>query len=213
MPRYVLALSLAAFVLAGCSSMTEMLAGEEQPPDETTQEEVAPVEEGPEESVEDTSEAGADEGWDQAVQTNFYESCLSASRGATGYCQCTLGGLQERFSQDDFEAIEQEVTGSEALPPEFEEVIDACIEEHQDEIAGFEESTGGQWSAAAQSEFLFGCIESSAGTVEHCECALDGMQETYTESEFEELSLGLERGEATPPEFDAVVDVCLQQHG
>lgn len=228
MRRYFLAIGLAALVLSGCSPLTEMFAGDDEAPEEAPQEEApqeeAPQEEaalaeedpGPDDGAEETPEAetSTDDGeWDQVVQTNFYDACLSTSRGATGYCQCALDGLQERFSQADFEAMEQEMMGSDALPEGFTEVIDACVEEHEDELGGVEEAAEGEWSATAQSDFLFGCIESSGGMVAHCECALDGMQETYTEGEFEELSFGLEQGEAIPPEFDAVVDACLEQHG
>ncbi len=216
MRRYIIALSLAAVVLAACGSDTET-PGEDEAPEERPQEELEPVEESPEaeEGVEEVPEAAppADGGWDETVRTNFLDSCLSTSGNATGYCQCALDGLEERFSQEDFEALEQEMMTTDVLPDEFDEVIEACLEEHQDELAGAGEPAEGEWSATAQSEFLFGCIESSGGMTEHCECALDGMQEIYTESEFEQLSLELEQGEPTPPEFDGVVDACLEQHG
>jgi len=217
MRRCILAFSLAAFILSGCSPVAEVFAGEDEAPEETTPEGVAPVEESPEldGSVEETPEAetSADDGWDETVRTNFYESCLSTSANATGYCQCALDGLQERFSQEDLEAFEQQMTSSVVLPAEFDEVIDVCLEEHRDAIVGSDEPAEHEWSPSAQSEFLFGCIDSSGGMINHCECTLDGLQEIYTESEFEQLSLELERGESTPPEFDGVVDACFEQHG
>lgn len=239
MRRRLIAISIAAAVLAGCGPLADLASGESDAPDETGQEQTSPdgsaqeetspdgdAPEGtaqdeapptgeaadPDDSAEDEDDAPSDDGaWDQAVRTNFLDACLGSSGDASGYCECALTSFEERFTQAEFEAIEQEMTASDETPPEFDEVVEACYEEH---VAGaVEESADGQWSAMAQSDFLEGCIQTSGGMTAHCECALDGLQEIYSETEFIALSAGIERGEDTPAEFDEVVETCLERHG
>lgn len=234
MRRHLIAIGIAAAVLAGCGPLADLTSGESDAPDEGAQEETAQDEtssdgDAPEDSAQDEvppaggpaepddssegdGDAPSDDGaWDHAVRTNFLDACLGSSGNASGYCECALISFEERFTQAEFETLEQEMMASDETPPEFDEVIEACYDEH---VAGaVEESVDGQWSAMAQSDFLEGCIQTSGGMTAHCECALDGLQEIYSETEFIALSAGFERGEDIPAEFDEVVETCLEQHG
>ncbi len=216
MRKFLVTLGVGALLLSACAN------GEEPAAEETAAEETAPVEEveepeAPEEpaEVEEPEEEPDQAGdWDEQVRTNFMDACLATSGGASGYCECTLDGLEDTYDQAEFEQVEQEMLGTDEIPAEFEQIIEACVEENQDEISGDPtEAAEGEWSQLSQSEFLNACIQSSGGATEYCECALDGMMEEYTEDEFVEVSLAIDAGEPEPDEFMDVVEDCAAQHG
>ncbi len=68
--------------------------------------------------------------WTQEVRDNFMSECLPSSGGEQAYCECVLEDLESTYTLEEFEAIEQEIIESDTMPPEIEEMIDACIQEH-----------------------------------------------------------------------------------
>jgi hypothetical protein len=100
------------------------------------------------------------------------------------------------------------------LPPEFDEIIEACVDEHQDELAADPDGGGaeGEWSQLARSEFIGACVESSGGATAYCECALEGLEAEYDEFEFGMISLGIEDGDEMPQEFEAIIERCADEH-
>jgi hypothetical protein len=212
MRKIIVTIGLAALVLGACGQQEEVGGGEETGVEEPVVEESADEEPIVEESEEPAEAAGDDE-WDPQVRTNFLEACLATSGGAEGYCGCTLDRLEERFSEAEFEAMEQEMMTSDVMPAEFEEIIEACVGEHEDELAGDPtDAAEGQWSQMARTEFLGACIESSGGATAYCECALEGLEAEYDEFEFGMISLGIEDGDEIPPEFESVIERCADEH-
>jgi hypothetical protein len=202
MRKIIVTIGLAALVLGACGQVDELLGTGENDTEEPVVEE-----------AEEPSEAAGDDAWDPQVRTNFLDACLETSGGAEGYCGCTLDRLEERFTEAEFEAMEQEMMASDVMPPEFDEIIDACIDEHEEELAGDPSAAGdGQWSELARTEFLGACIDSSGGATAYCECALDGLEAEYEEFEFGMISLGIEAGDDMPPEFEAVIERCAEDH-
>lgn len=149
MRRQVIAISIAA-VLAGCGPLADLASGEGDAPDEAVPEEASPAGEAaepgdttedeappageaaePDGPAEEGSDAQPGDGaWDPAVRTNFLDACLGSSGDAAGYCECALDSFTERFTQAEFETIEQEMMASDATPPEFDEVVESCLEQH-----------------------------------------------------------------------------------
>lgn len=212
MRKIIVTIGLAALVLSACGQEDEVLGGEENGAEAPVVEEPADEEPGLEET-EDLAEATGDEAWDPQVRTSFLDACLATSGGAEGYCGCTLDRLEERFTEAEFEAMEQEMMTSDVMPAEFDEIIDACLAEHEEELAGDPtDAIEGQWSEMARAEFLGACIDSSGGATAYCECALEGLEEQYDEFEFGMISLGIEGGDEIPQEFEAVIERCADEH-
>lgn len=68
--------------------------------------------------------------WTQEVRDNFMSECLPSSGGEQAYCECVLEDLESTYTLAEFETIEQELIETDTMPPEVEEMIDACIQEH-----------------------------------------------------------------------------------
>lgn len=68
--------------------------------------------------------------WTQEVRDNFLSECLPASGGEQDYCECVLEELEATYTLAEFEAIEEELIETDSMPPDVEEMIDVCIQEH-----------------------------------------------------------------------------------
>lgn len=72
----------------------------------------------------------ADGEWTQDVRDNFMSECLPSSGGEEEYCLCVLEQLEDTYTLEEFETIEQELIETDTMPAELEEMIDGCIQEH-----------------------------------------------------------------------------------
>jgi hypothetical protein len=102
-----------------------------------------------------------------------------------------------RLGIDTFEA------GDDAdLPPQVTEAALACIDE-----LGSEE-VGEGFSEDLRNEFLAGCVPEAG--LPFCECTVDALAETLSESELLDLGVtALEGGEDVPPEVMEAVLGCI----
>ncbi len=152
--------------------------------------------------------------WDDDVREEFQQTCLSTSGGAEGYCGCALAGLEQTFTQAEFEALDGLMVLTDSVPEEFEAVVDACVAEHLAELMGEDlaELGQGRWGMQARVEFMNACLQTSGGLAEYCECTLGGMEEVYSQSEFTSISQAIQRGEDVPEQYDAIVQDCLAEH-
>jgi len=167
----------------------------------------------PQEGPSEPAAAGESD-WDDDVREDFQQTCLGSSGGAEGYCGCALAGLEQTFTQAEFEALDGLMVLTHSVPEEFEAVVDACVAEHLDELMGEDlaELGQGRWSVQARVEFMNACLQTSGGLAEYCECTLSDMEERYSQSEFTSISRAIQRGDDVPAEYDAIVQDCLAEH-
>lgn len=75
------------------------------------------------------SAGGGDDGsWPDAVTENFMTSCEQSSGGQTAYCECSLETLQENYTLEEFEELENSVD-DEKTQEVLGEIISACQSE------------------------------------------------------------------------------------
>src|SRR5690625_882582 len=197
-----------AVLLVACSATDEAGSHDAQPSPttlEVTDVEVTSNHEDPSTGESPTEALAAGSGWDEQVRANFMDACLATSAGASGYCACTLEHFEERYTQQEFERLEQRLTADHPLPEDASQIIDACITKHPEEVAA---DPDGEWSQRSQAESLNACVGSSNGATEDCGGALAGMMERFSEDEFVEVSLAVDAGEPEPDGFNETVESC-----
>jgi hypothetical protein len=58
------------------------------------------------------------------VVENFLRAC--GSRASEGACRCSLGKVQERYTADEYRALEARIAATRQVPTELADIIAAC---------------------------------------------------------------------------------------
>ncbi|NQV07282.1 hypothetical protein HQ535_12095 [bacterium] len=69
----------------------------------------------------------AGSGFDSTSRNAYMTGCLED--GNEAFCSCTLDEFEQRYSQDEFEALALELSNPDEAPEAFVEVILMCISE------------------------------------------------------------------------------------
>jgi hypothetical protein len=150
--------------------------------------------------------------WDAEVRDGFLDACLATAGGAGGYCRCALSGLEQEYTQAEFEAIEGQMLRDSTVPPRFQAIVEDCFETHVGELFTAL-GQDGAWSEAARTQYLAACVETSGGLTAYCTCAIDGLEARYSQTEFTTISMAIQRGGEVPDAYEAIVQECFAEHG
>ncbi|GAB2784164.1 hypothetical protein ACFSWE_14800 [Leucobacter albus] len=72
------------------------------------------------------SEAPAGTAWPAENREAFTNECLRTSDGAEAYCECSLEGLEAKYSFAEFTDLEQRLVEDLSVMGELQETLESC---------------------------------------------------------------------------------------